>query len=161
MYLIAGKWGQDGSWSPRAPSQPPFLPRVQTAAAAHTLQLWPSALLMSTWSLGDSHRDVILATVWRTFSSQDQEAHFSSGSFTISSFRSGLQGHCMQTLMLQATPNPILSCPALPLPIPTTMSLFLPPPYSFLSWVSRTMLGIHWCVFGSLPPNTIASQPGR
>lgn len=52
-YLITGKWGPGGSWSPRAPSQPPLLPWTQTATAASTLQLWPSVPLTSTWRLGD------------------------------------------------------------------------------------------------------------
>ena len=50
----------------------------------------------------------ILATVQRAFSIQDPEAHFSSGSFTMSSFRLGRQG--ASSLDAQAAPQP---CPAL------------------------------------------------
>lgn len=113
-YLIAGKWGQGGSWSPRAPSQSPLMPKAQTAAAASTLPLWPSALSTSTWRLGDPHPGAISATVWRAFSGQDQQARFSFGSFNMSSFQSDQLGHLIQPLKLQATPNPILPCPVPP-----------------------------------------------
>lgn len=60
-YLIAGKWERGGSWSPRAPSQSPLMPKAQPAAAANTLHLWPSALLTSTWRHGDLHPGAISA----------------------------------------------------------------------------------------------------
>ena len=146
-YLIPGKWGRGGSWSPRGPSQPPLPPWAQTTTAPNTLLLWPSALLTSTWRLGDPppHLGAFLATVQRAFSSQDPDAHFSSGSFTMNSFQGWVnKGHLMQFRMLQATPNPALPCPAL------AVSLSLVPPlqkavgHSFVLWWGRALLGIHW-----------------
>lgn len=159
-YFFAGKWGRGGSWSPRAPSQSPLMLKALTAAAANnSLQLWHSALLTSTWRLGDPHPGAISAAVWRAFSSQDQQACFSFGSFNMSSFQSDRQGLLIQSLKLQATPNPILPRPHHP-----TVSVSLLPPYQkaveyrFVIRGGRAMKGIKWCGFGSLPSKIIARQ---
>lgn len=164
-YLIPGKWGRGGSWSPRGPSQPPLLPWAQTTTAANTLLLWPSALLTSTWILGDPppHLGAFLATVQRAFSSQDPDAHFSSGSFTMNSFRLGQQGASHAIPDASGNPQP---CPALPCPT-LAVSLSLVPPlqkavgHSFVLWWGRALLGIHWSGCGSLSQTQLLDRQPR
>lgn len=136
--FIAGKWEPGGSWSPRAPNQPPLLPRARTAAAANTLPLWPSALLTSTWSLGDPYR-VISQLLSKKPSPVKTKKHISplAASLGVPSCQA-CRGISCKLWRFRHPPTP--SCPALHGPTPTmTMSLLLP--YQKAVWHSLVIWG--------------------
>ena len=129
----AGQRGRDGSWSPRAPSQPPFLPWAPKATAAGTLPPQPSALQTSRWGLGAPSPRCCLGHCPKSVRSRPRSTFFL-WQLHDESLLIRLRGASLTpSLMLLATPSPIL-----PGPSPAS-SVSLPPP--FLK--ALLTLGIH------------------
>lgn len=156
--FIAGKWEPGGSWSPRAPNQPPLLPRAWTAAAANTLPLWPSALLTSTWSLGDPYR-VISQLLSKKPSPVKTKKHISplAASLGVPSCQACGASHASSDASDIPRPHPALPCMALPQLWPCPCCRPTKKLYDTLLSSEEVEL----CGLNSLPSTTIARKTDR